>query len=161
MTSNSSEFVVEKSDDNHLFYKAGQVAAAGNSSTEKSYSFTDDKPSSFNQPVYYRLKLVDRDGSFKFSKTFQVVLKGKAIYLLSLSPNPATNFVNAVIRSDKAVRSEVMILSTEGKILSRQTVPLQKGSSTYRIDLPSLSHGMYFLKLVTGDFVQTKTFTAL
>lgn len=159
--SNSREFVIEKSDDNQHFYKAGEVSAAGNTTTDKRYSFTDSKPSYFNRPVYYRLKLVDQNGLFKYSKTFQITLKGRAMYVVSLSPNPATDFIKAEISSDRAVNSETMIVSADGRVVSRQTLPVQMGVNTYKIMLPSLQHGLYFFKLRVNERTQTLSFIAL
>ena len=159
--SNSKEFILEKSDDNSRFYEAGRVAASGNSTSEKSYTYTDGKPSFFNQPIYYRLKLVDLDGKFKYSKVYTVTLKAKTTYLYSLSPNPATDHVNAEITTDKPQTVEASIFSSNGTIISRYPLQLQKGKNTYKITLPSLSHGLYFLRLQGKDVQQQVSFVAL
>lgn len=151
----SKEFVIEKSDDDRSFYEVGLVAAAGNSANERSYGFTDAKPSFFNQPVYYRLKLVDLNGQFRYSKTIQVVLASKATYLYSLSPNPARDFVIVGITSDKAVTAEVSLVSPSGSLVQRQMIPLQKGSNNYRLSTASLPHGLYYLRFGANATTQT------
>lgn len=158
---NSKEFVVEKSDDNNSFYEVSRVAAAGNSANERSYGITDAKPSFFNQPVYYRLKLVDLDGKFRYSKTIQVVLASKAIYLYSLSPNPARDYVTVGIASNKAVTAEVSLVSLSGSLVQRQTIPLQKGSNNYRLSTASLPHGLYYLRFGTNETTQTISLAAI
>lgn len=151
----SKEFVVEKSDDNGSFYEAGRVAAAGNSTTETSYRFTDEKPSFFNQTVYYRLKLVDLGGKFTYSKTVQVMLPSKSIYLYSLSPNPATDYVIAGITSNEAAPAEISFVSLSGSVVRRQIIQLQKGSRNYRLSTSSLPHGLYYLRFGAKGPTQT------
>lgn len=58
---NSSHFILEKSSDLIEFEEIANVKAAKNSNTITNYSLEVDHPSSF--PVYYRLKLVDMDGT--------------------------------------------------------------------------------------------------
>lgn len=155
---NSKEFLIEKSDDNASFYEAGRVAAAGTSAEEKSYRFTDAKPSLFNQPVYYRLKLVDADGKFKYSKTFPVTLTAKPLYLYSLSPNPAKDYLVAGVASDKVSSSQISIVSSGGTVVRRQNITLQKGVNNFRIPTASLSHGLYYLHFGTKETAQTISF---
>lgn len=158
---NSKAFVVEKSEDNQIFHQVGLVKAIGNSSTDRKYSFTDAVPTTLNQPVLYRLKLVDVNGSAKYSKTLQVVVKGKAVLVLSLSPVPARDFVEAKITSDKAVSTEAFIVGMDGKIVGRQQISLQKGNNTYKFNLPALQRGVYLFKLQVEGSAQTKTFTVM
>ncbi len=156
---NSKEFVIEKSDDNASFYAIGRVAAAGNSTGEKSYQFTDAKPSFFNQPVYYRLKLVDLDGKFNYSKTVQLTLSARSIYVYSISPNPARDFIIAGITSNKAAAAEANIISLSGNVVKRQALAVQKGSNNYRLGIASLPRGLYFLRFQSKEAVQSVGFT--
>jgi hypothetical protein len=158
---NSKEFIIEKSDDNSRFYEAGRVSAAGSSSAEKSYSFTDSRPSFFNKAIYYRLKQVDMDGQFKYSKVFQVTLKGKSMYVFSISPNPAVDHITAGITSDLTAKVEARIVSAAGNTTVRQILQLQKGRSTYRVSIPALQHGVYYFMLESKDYSQTIPFIVL
>jgi hypothetical protein len=75
----------------------GRVAAAGNSTTELNYNFIDDQlplNRSKNQIFYYKLKLVDQDGSYKFSDIRGVNFTLNDRGTVSLYPNPASAFVN-------------------------------------------------------------------
>ncbi len=66
---NSKLFEIQKSADGVNYYSIGTVTAAGNSSSERNYHFTDNELNEFN---YYRLKMVDMDGKFVMSKTVLV-----------------------------------------------------------------------------------------
>jgi hypothetical protein len=74
---NSKYFDIQKSSDGTNFFSIGSKDATGNSSTQRNYNFTDGKVSEFN---YYRLKMVDIDGRFSYSRT-----------ILIKNPNAAQN----------------------------------------------------------------------
>ena len=70
LENNSRSFEIERSDDGIHFSKIGTVAAAGNSNTTKAYGFTDNIIAQENN--YYRLKQVDVDNSFEYSKVILI-----------------------------------------------------------------------------------------
>ena len=108
----------------------GFVAAKGKSAT---YTFTDDYRLS---PVaYYRLKQVDNDGKFAYSKVISIAQtsKGKG---LSIYPNP--------------VSSHLTIENTEGsdfQILNLLGQQVLTGKTAQRLDVSALPQGTYVLKV--------------
>ncbi|MEP7319716.1 MAG: T9SS type A sorting domain-containing protein [Panacibacter sp.] len=62
---NTNYFEIERSSDGRNFTSLGKTKAAGQSSTIKKYSYTDVAPMYIN---HYRLKQVDNDGKFTYSK---------------------------------------------------------------------------------------------
>lgn len=93
---NSHEFVVERSSDMARFEELGRVTASGETMGRKQYSFTDEFP--LSDVSYYRLRMVDRDQSFSFSQTRDVVIHDLSARL-EVSPNPATPG-NIIIRGN-------------------------------------------------------------
>lgn len=94
---NSSHIDIYRSHDEDRWMYIGSVAAAGNSTTELNYNFIDDQlplNRSKNQIFYYKLKLVDQDGSYKFSDIRGVNFTLNDRGTVSLYPNPASAFVN-------------------------------------------------------------------
>ncbi|WP_162427057.1 fibronectin type III domain-containing protein [Pontibacter pudoricolor] len=67
---NNSHFIVERSQDSKDFRAITTVEGKGTSATRTNYSFTDEDP--LQGLMYYRLKQVDVDGSFTYSKTIAV-----------------------------------------------------------------------------------------
>jgi len=67
---NSKEFIVERSGDGSVYSAIGTVTAAGNSTVEQRYAFTDENPETGNN--FYRLKQVDIDGKFSYSTVVRV-----------------------------------------------------------------------------------------
>lgn len=66
---NTQEFIIEKSTNGLDFKEIGSVVAVGNSFEQNKYFFIDVKKTSIN---YYRLKMVDFDGSFEYSNVLVI-----------------------------------------------------------------------------------------
>ena len=85
---NTSSFQVERTvQGTQNWSKVGEVTASGNSSSPKEYSFTDKK---LNSGKYsYRLKMVDNDGTFDYSKVVEIEVSLPKEYAISQNyPNP-------------------------------------------------------------------------
>jgi len=74
---NFQMFVVERSSDSRNFYTVGTVNGTGSYSQ---YQFTDTSPLLDNsRTFYYRLKMVDRDGTYRYSEIREVSLTFSAV----------------------------------------------------------------------------------
>ncbi|MBE7172646.1 MAG: T9SS type A sorting domain-containing protein [Williamsia sp.] len=144
---NSNYFGIERSRDGANFIPIGQVSAAGNSTTAKSYSLIDTKP--INGTNYYRVKMVDKDGSFTYSSVRTI---NEAIHFSArIYPNPVQNSLNLNFNSDKAKTVQVQIVNYEGKIMTTQQIEVAAGTSTKNINITSLSNGEYYVRLVSKE----------
>jgi len=81
---NSSHFIIQRSEIGLDFIDIDSVPAAGQSNVKREYEHIDRRPVS--KRSYYRLKLVDSDGSYKFSKL--AVANSSHETLFSIYPNP-------------------------------------------------------------------------
>jgi Secretion system C-terminal sorting domain len=84
---NSSHFIVERSVDGGSYTTIGNVTAAGNSSVQQQYNYTDADIAT--GIVYYRLKQVDIDGQYKYSPVIRIRLVGGPDVVIA--PNPVTS----------------------------------------------------------------------
>jgi hypothetical protein len=155
--SNSSRFIIEKSSDNQHFIEVATIDAAGSSTVTKAYSFTDDKPAYFERPTFYRLVLLDKDGSKKYSNVVNVTLKAKGSFVKKLYPNPVTvgGTMQAEIISDKNQDVSIQLFSFSGKRIKDITTMLAKGNNI--IDIPIhkfTAAGMYALTIKTDQQTQ-------
>ncbi len=155
---NSDRFEIEKSEDGQFYNKIATVKASSNSTTAKDYSYSDNSPSWFDKPVYYRLKLVDKDNTFKYSKVVTVQLKSGAMAVQNVYPtyiNRASE-VTAVINSDKAKTLNILLVNASGKALQYVVKTLESGKNTVRFTPPAnLMNGTYFIRFSAGSFTQT------
>lgn len=158
---NSNYFDVERSDDGQFFFSLAKVNASGNSSLPVSYSFTDTKLSNNNgSQIFYRLKLVDKDGSTKYSNHISIkpVVTGvtiKNVYPVIIRKNDQ---VTVDIVSDKPKQLDMVIMDATGRALQYLNTNLSAGSNTIKF-VPRVNNmkGMLFVKFVTNNFQQTKT----
>ncbi len=126
---NNSGFDIEKSADAKTFEKIGFVDGSGDSRENRIYHFTDLAPFT---TTYYRLKQMDYDGKFEYSRIISV----KNDYAgISIYPNPAGNqfFVKDLEKTEKAV-----IRNNTGQVVLEQNIfPGQSVNSN------NLINGMY------------------
>lgn len=152
---NTVHFAVERSSDGVNFINIGQVAAAGNSSTIRSYNFRDINP--LKGSNYYRLKTVDKDNSSRHSDTRLVRNEGTAD--ITLYPNPVIDKVSLAINTDKATECQLSISDVTGKIVYSRFIKLSAGNTTLPINLNHISTGSYIMKIQLNDTVIIKKFT--
>jgi hypothetical protein len=117
---NSGHFVVERSVDGVDFTPIGQVRAAGNSAQRTDYLFVDAAP--HKGVNYYRLQLVDLDGSAEPSNVVAVRF-GHEDGKLLLFPNPTTNDLYATwMRTGQEGPIAMRIVDVMGRLVETRTM---------------------------------------
>lgn len=102
------EFVVERSLDGVTYHSLGSVTAQQGNTTTQTYRFTDAAPAAVN---FYRLKMIDIDGSFSYSPVKKV--SSATDVAISCYPNPVIDLVN--IKVSKT--APYTIATMDGRIL--------------------------------------------
>ena len=128
-------FEVEHSTDAARFEKVGMVNAR-NLASRQSYSFTHlPGQKGWN---YYRLKMVNTDGTFRYSKT--VALSVAAENMVTVYPNPAME--NLQVKSAFPVRN-LRVVDLSGRVLMQQNYGA--GQRNISLNLSALPGGNYIL----------------
>jgi hypothetical protein len=153
---NCNSFEIERKElSGKLWLKIGSVHANFLSNSPKTYSFKDGnlKPGGY----IYRLKMIDNDGSFKYSKTVEVKAKiSIGLELCQNYPNPfnPSTKINYKIPFNANVLIEVFnVLGVK----VAQLVNEIKGTGYYNVEFnPSrsniaISSGVYFYKIIATD----------
>jgi zinc metalloprotease ZmpB len=145
----TQSFIIERSADAINYSSIGNVAAAGNSTVEKNYSFTDVAPVGGNN--YYRLKSMNVDGSSTYSK-IAVVAFTKEISL-QLFPNPAHDMLTI---KNVFTNATVYLYDLNGKqVLVKKLAANNSSSNGSSISLSGLPNGVYMIKLYAdGKIIQ-------
>ncbi|WP_345027622.1 T9SS type A sorting domain-containing protein, partial [Ravibacter arvi] len=142
---NAKGFQVQRSKDAKTWHNLGFVTGKsenGNSTRELSYRFTDATPLKGNN--YYRLQMVDLDGTFAYSQMRAIRVDGAASALLTY-PNPVVNGnLNVDVANTDSYRAEIHNL-TGIKVLHQN---LGKGRE---LNVSSLPTGIYVLRLISAD----------
>lgn len=145
---NADRFELERKS-NGDFEKIGTVMAE-NHETGSSYLFTDVNASATESQ--YRIRMIDRDGTYKYSQIRQVKGIGAA-FDFSIFPNPTANGFTRLQLGDISEPVTVRLIDQAGRVL-KTFVSANRGN----IDLQSLKPGSYHIQVTrstTGD-TQTK-----
>jgi len=136
--------------------KIGFVRGSGNSNSVKNYSFIDKNLTSASYS--YRLKMIDTDGSFKYSNTINVSIKSPDKYSLSQNyPNPFNP--STVIKY--GIPNNGLVTLKIYDILGREVATLvnkfeKAGVYTVNFYASKLASGIYIYRIVSGNFISTK-----
>jgi hypothetical protein len=140
----SNRFEVEHSRDAKTWSRLASVNAAGESNALESYQFVHSNPQM--ETNYYRLKMVDTDGTFAYSKIEQVDFEFG--FDVAVYPNPAAESIHLKATDWSKVKG-LQILNNQGKTLySSGNKPSQD------ISAKSFKPGLYFIKVTLTDGTQ-------
>jgi hypothetical protein len=149
---NTSHFVVERSRDGQNFEPLTQVAAKGNSTNLQLYNALDAQP--FNGVSYYRLRIVDNDGSHEFSQVRRVTI-GVAGGLgdVVVFPNP-TDGRNINLRLSDPNAKVAVIHDLLGRQVAFRTAWNADGDLEVTF-AETLAQGTYVAVVMSADGKQT------
>ncbi len=146
---NNDYFVLESSTDGKEFEQLSIHNGAGNSSSSQ-YYFDYDFPES--EQTYYRLKQVDFDGNFSYSKIIMLE-NNHLVSEIRLFPNPSNDGIFQIRTENYKQIEFIQILDAQGRIV-RRVNPLNDQPIT--VDLSQEPSGIYQVVSVssTGTFSQ-------
>jgi hypothetical protein len=153
---NTSRFEIERSSNNGInFSKIAVTRAAGNAQAISNYSLID--VDAVNQPsgiLLYRVKLIDEDGSFKYSNVVVIRISTTGI---KVWPNPFVEKVQVSVNSASAGTVQMRITDVTGKTVYNKATTVNKGVNQFNItQLGSLPSGNYVLEIINSN-EQTKS----
>ena len=149
---NTKQFEVERSADGQNYTKIATVAAKGNSSTVTSYDLVDMAP--LNGLNYYRLKIVDIDGSFEYSNIVIIRIENNIQLVTKIAPNPFTGKVDVYLTLTHNTMVDFRFIDISGKVIFTKSVKGLKGFNWFTInDLEKLPSAPYMLNIKTDDAV--------
>jgi hypothetical protein len=135
---NTQHFTVQHSTDGNNWKDLSTVQAKGNSQVIQRYKYTHTNPSPGLN--YYRLQMVDLDGTGSFSDIGKVMMPindGFRLY-----PNPVQNGIVTVTVSEATT---VQVYNQQGNLLMTRNLPV----GNTKLDLKQLPKGMYVMRSLT------------
>jgi len=137
---NVDKFEVQYSTNGIDFATVGNVLAK-NSSSGSTYKYANDQGTTRG---YYRLKIVDRDGHFTYSRIVSVDTKCSGKKTVTMYPNPLTANQNlTVIASGFEGTIKGELIGLNGQVI--RTYNLKNGSNTLPVD--KLAQATYMLRV--------------
>ena len=136
------------------FIKLGEVASLGNAGNTRQYSFTDVE-SNKNGVRYYRLKIINADGSFKYSDV-KAVMFGDAV-LWQLYPNPSSGKFNLVYQLSADETMTGNLYDAKGRLVKEYRTVANGFLQKLNIDISANNYasGVYLLRIQTGTTEKT------
>ncbi len=142
---NFSHFEVERSTDAANFISIKNVIAINNNATVK-YNATDNISNVVAGRLFYRLKIVDKDGKYSYSKIIVIKINTEKNNIL-VYPTPAQSFVNIELGNTTAADYNIQILDAAGKLVQHIVKKNVCNGEVITINRNGLAAGMYTLKV--------------
>ena len=137
---NSKNFEVEHSIDVKNWLSIGSLNSAIESKTTHNYTFTHNNPVAGAN--YYRLKMIDQDNTFSYSKIVNLFFEDD--FKIVIHPNPVTDVLQ--IKSDQMYSiALVELIDIQGAVV------YTSGQMTKRIPAHNLKDGMHVLRITKKD----------
>lgn len=155
-----SAFVVERSSDAANFTAITTVPAANMYNGIADYHFTD---SSFTGAVaYYRLKMVNANGTYSYSAVKSVVVASSVNARVTVYPNPTADFVTIKMNNAKAGQYQYTVTSITGMVVTAATVQLNNGINLVKVDLTkTTAKGALIIHIGNMQNDTAETFTVI
>ena len=151
---NNYGFEVQRSFDGTNWDMLGFVNGHGTANSPRHYAFSDPASSlSAESSLYYRLRQIDRDGSFEYSPVVEVFMRD--IQSFSVQPaypnpfNPSTTFA-VILNNDEQVT--VRVHDSSGRVVAVliEGDMLAAGMHTLAFHADDLPSGMYIASVQTS-----------
>ena len=146
---NSDYFGVQRSFDGIIWENIHKIKAAGNSNTDLSYSYldTDLSLSSKRTIIYYKLKLIDLDGTFEYSDVLSIEFDNNNV--VSIYPNPTSERLNVDLTDFNISTGTVQLrlYNNSGSVVMVKEV---NENSTESLDLTTLPAATYSIIVTQG-----------
>jgi hypothetical protein len=154
---NNRGFEVQRSTDGNRWTALGFVSGAVNSQVQRSYQYLDKDLK--DGRYFYRLKQVDLDGKFSYSKILNAVIntKGMIFTLGQNYPNPTSGHTTITYAIPSRNHVNIALYDMQGRMV-KQVVNETRDPGFYTVDLNTngLGKGVYHYKMTAGEFQEVK-----
>jgi hypothetical protein len=152
---NTAWHAVERSRDGFQFEEIGRVPAAGQSTTRRDYTWTDqqavDAAATARQTVFYRIRQIDQDGREAYTNIRSVdFLNKNAAPSAGIFPNPAVAGSQLQVWADTPDECIVRVYDAKGR-----AVRVQRFSEKTSLALGDLAAGTYAWRIESGQHIWT------
>lgn len=145
---NNHHFEVERSENGSNFTSILSIPTLnGYSNKIQSYLVYDNEPK--NVKSYYRLKQVDNDGQFSYSKIAAVNCQNSAEnnMVVSVYPNPVEDILNVFVNASEETSVTVSIYNLNTSLVLQKQIKITKGNNLLDVSLQNITQGMYFIEI--------------
>ncbi|MGG7666153.1 T9SS type A sorting domain-containing protein [Dyadobacter sp. BHUBP1] len=143
---NFSHFEVERASDAKQFEHIGKINFEEGT---ENYAMTDAQPrTNAGGELYYRLKMLDRDDSYAYSKIVSVELDGSNVAYVY--PNPVADRFKISLPGYDGKTGTLALVDASGKVVLRTAFTVKKGEVEFDLKQSRLAEGIYTIQLQMG-----------
>jgi Secretion system C-terminal sorting domain len=148
---NASYFEVERSSDKTSFIGVAQVNASESFNPIHSYSINDQLYNVTGNTVYYRLRIVDNDGKYTYSKIIPLILS-QPENIFSVYPNPVDNYAIVNLFADNSGSAMLRLIDNSGRQIITKSFGVTNGNNSILVDqLGNLPKGIYVIQVIFNN----------
>ena len=152
---NNYGFEVERKCKND-WQEIGFVKGNGNSNSLKEYSYTDNNPIG-GCKFYYRLKQLDINGKYEYSKEIEVEVIPLNLALYQNYPNPFNPTTQIKYQLPKESRVEIKVYNILGaEVMTLLDAQKEPGIYEVTLNAMNLPSGIYIYRIIAGTFSEVK-----
>jgi hypothetical protein len=153
---NNDYFDVERSTDGLKWEVMERIGGNGSKFTVSKYS-TDDNDVVGRERMYYRLKQVDYDGQFKYSKNIVVNIDGDGSILQAFNSN---GYIQIVYSGSMDNNTSVRLVDSYGRVHNDRELVYSVGKKkkvNLYLNSSDLPTGLYIVQIISGSNVTSKS----
>lgn len=141
---NTKGYEVERSVNSIGFSAIATIAAKESIAAVINYSYTDTVDSTNAAAIYYRIKVMNEDGSYTYSKIISI--ENLKIAGIKIFPEPVQSSFT-ISNTDNGIYN-ISLVSTDGKQLYRWNNVAIDQQRIFNINRSSIARGIYCLKII-------------
>jgi hypothetical protein len=144
-------FELERSYDNAVYTKVAVITGTIKLNEPQSFSYNDDVAGVTKDIIYYRLKVLGKNGELKYSNVL-VLRQHRTKTIVSIAPNPARDVVALNFVAGKESVATIKLVDNWGNIVLQQDRKVLKGNNELQLkNLSQYSVGVYTIQLFVND----------
>lgn len=148
-------FIIERSSDGNGYTPLTETAAKNGA--QNVYAYNDNLNAYAEGAVYYRLKMMNTDGSFSYSMVVRINLQKASGLLVTVAPNPVRTKASLQIESSKGGKAAIRVLDYAGKAVIVQEEVLAEGITGFVLrESDRLPNGIYVVTVQTKEGVHSQ-----
>ncbi len=158
---NFDYFEIQRSANGNDYTAIGTKPSQSTGAGKQTYQYTDDLSNTNGSVFYYRLKMTDKDGQFKYSNVIMIRKESKTINGITLNPVPVRSSVASLRFSSTGTSAvNLRVIDMAGKTVLQQQNKVYGGNNTISLNnLDRLQPGIYMLQMENGGEVNSIKFS--
>ena len=155
-------FVVEASVNGRSFTETGFVSANRDLPDNAVYDFTYNMPFDASSFIDFRIKMINEDGSYFYSKVLRINIRPPAKTGITIAPNPVRGNFQIAVNSTTDAQAQIVFFDMSGKAIMTMNESLKKGNNVFTVNTRSgWQPGMYNALVKINEEITTARLVVL